>query len=63
MASRAAIASIASIAANMTAFDVASQLIADGVGTRRKAAPMTLIHSHVATEDPTKNPLARRALG
>jgi len=53
----------ASIAANMTAFEVAAQLIADGVGTRRRAAPMTLIHSHVATEDPTTIPVARRALG
>ena len=60
MASRAA---NASIAANMTAFEVAAQLIAEGVGTRRRPAPMTLIHSHVATEDLTKIPVARRALG
>jgi len=53
----------ASIAANMTAFEVAAQLVADGVGTRRRAAPIALIHSHVATEGAAKISEARHAQG
>lgn len=56
-------AASASIEANVTAFEVAAQLIADGFGATRRAAGMTLVGSHASTAGPARSAIVRRALG
>ena len=53
----------ASIEANVTAFEVAAQLLAEGLGTRRRQVPLAVVRSRAATERPAKSTVGVRALG
>ncbi|NTV40268.1 MAG: hypothetical protein HGA51_10015 [Demequinaceae bacterium] len=53
----------ASIEASVTVFEVAAQLIAEGVATRRHPVPLAVVRPYGATESPAKKSPQRLALG